>query len=404
MRNLITTPLLPFLVMVLISMILIACTGSSETVSTQETTPATTEPSRPTATAEVEETPDERATGSRYGFVTDVGGIDDNGFNQLIWQGMERAAEELDVRVEYLESETEADYADHINEFVGEGYDGVVTVGISMAEATEATAAIFTDVPFVVVDVPSRTKNVLGLQFKVDQAAFLAGYLAAGMSQAGIVCTYGGLRVEPVTQYMVGFEQGVLYYNAQNNSAVRLLGWKTFPPAEGGGDGVFTNDFENTETGRRFAENFFEEGCDIIFPVAGQTGLGSAAAAQERDLAVIGVEIDQAELTPELDDVYLTSVLKQMDVAVFEAIEQIEAGSFPDEAGYTGTLANEGVGLAPFHAYEGAVPESLSSDLDAVRQGIINGEIGTGWPVPTVTPTPQSTPTGDAEADGEDAQ
>ncbi|MCB0193109.1 MAG: BMP family ABC transporter substrate-binding protein [Anaerolineae bacterium] len=395
-----TTHLFMFLVMTLIAMILSACTSTPNPTSTEEATPATEEPPETTATSEPVETPDAAPLGNRYGLVTDAGGLEDNPFNALIWQGMEQAAEEFDVEVEYLTSDDEADYADNIGKFVGEGYHGVVTVGFLMAEATETAADVFSDVPFVIVDFPGREDNILGIQFEVDQASFLAGYLAAGMSQTEIICAYGGIRVEPITQYLVGFEQGVAYYNQQNNAEVRLLGWKTSNLIEGGGDGVFTNDFENTETGRFFAENFFEEGCDIIFPVAGQTGLGSAAAAQERNLAVIGVDIDQFEAAPELSDVYLTSILKQADVAVFEAIAAIEDGTFQGGMTYEGTLANEGVALAPFHDYDDAVPSELKDEIDQVRQDLINEEITTGWPVPRATPTPE--PTSESESETEE--
>ena len=397
MNNLQSTFPFIFVVIMLISTLIGACTSTS--TPTPEATAATDEPPEATATPEPVETPDEAQLGNRYGLVTDVGGINDNAFNELVWQGMQQAAEELDVTVEYLESEDEADYADNINEFVGEGYHGVVTVGFLMAEATEATAEIFSDVPFVIVDFPSREDNVLGLQFRVDEAAFLAGYLAAGISQSETVCTYGGIRAEPIIQYLVGFERGVTYYNEQNNIEVRVLGWKTSNLIEGGGDGVFTNDFGNTEIGRVFAENFFDEGCDIIFPVAGQTGLGSAAAAQEQNHAVIGVDIDQVEIAPDLSDVYLTSVLKQMDVAVLDAIESIEASTFQGGTNYEGTLANEGVALAPFHDYQEAVPTELSDELEIIRQGIIDGDISTGWPVPIATPTPTPEPEEDGQTD-----
>lgn len=399
-----TTYLFAFLLMVLISLLISACTSTSTPTSTEEMTPATTKSPTATTTARLVATPTTTPAGPRYGLVTDIGGIDDNAFNQLVWQGMERAAKELDVEVDYLESKEEADYADNINKFVGQGYEGVVTVGFLMAEATEFAAKTFADVPLVIIDFPSQADNILGLQFKMDQPAFLAGYLAAGMSQTETVCTYGGVRVEPIIQYMVGFERGVNYYNQQNDAEVKVLGWKTSPSVEGGGDGVFTNDFENTEIGRVFAENFFAEGCDIIFPIAGQTALGSAAAAQERGYAVIGVDIDQFEAAPDLSDVYLTSVLKQMDVAVFVAIEAIETGEFKGGTNYEGTLANQGVVLAPFHDYEKAVPAELSDELEFIRQGIIDGDITTGWPVPRPTPTPTSEPEGEAEPTDESSQ
>ena len=135
------------------------------------------------------------------------------------------------------------------------------------------------------------------------------------MSESGVVCTFGGINIPPVTAFMVGYANGVAYYNAQKGTDVQLLGWDNAAQ-----DGAFTGNFEFQDDGRRFAENFFDEGCDVILPVAGPVGLGSAAAAKERGLMIIGVDGDQYVLAPEFADVWLTSILKNMDVAVYDTI------------------------------------------------------------------------------------
>ena len=269
--------------LILVALIVAACGGAA--------TPAA-EPTEPPAAAEEEVAPAEEAPAEeeamaeeempvhRYGQVTDVGGIDDKSFNQLAWAGTLRAAEEYGVEVQFLESQQQTDYEKNINEFLSQGYNGIITVGFLIADATKAASEANPDVPFVIVDFPSQTPGTVGILSAISEPSFLAGYLAAGMSQTGIVCTFGGIKIPPVTEFMVGFEHGVKYYNEQKGADVSVLGWKTDAAAEGGGDGAFTGNFESLDDGRSFAENFFDEGCDIILPVAGPVGLGSAAAAR----------------------------------------------------------------------------------------------------------------------------
>lgn len=316
--------------------------------------------------------------GEKYGLI--AGNINDRGFNQLAWEGMQRAAEELGVEVEHARS-TPENADENIARLVDEGVNGVVTVDFRLADVVRTASQAAPGVPFVNVDFPSQTAGDLGLLFASNEPSFLAGYLAAGMTETGTVCTYGGVQGLPVLIFMVGFENGVKYYNQQKDAGVELLGWQTDPTVPAGGEGVFAGTFTDQAEGRRIAEEFFEQGCDIIFPVAGAVGLGSAEAAQEQGLTVIGVDADQAETAPELAGVYLTSVLKQIDVGVFAAIKQIQESAFEGGENFVGTLENEGVGLAPFHSYEDKVPAALQDELDEIRQGIIDGVISTGWPI-----------------------
>ncbi|MDM8531300.1 BMP family ABC transporter substrate-binding protein [Anaerolineales bacterium HSG25] len=335
------------------------------------------------ATTEMpEDTASEAAgKGGIYGQVTDVGGIDDKGFNQLAWTGMQAARDTLGVEVKVLESKQQTDYEKNLNEFFNEGYDGIITVGFLLADATKAASETNPDTPIAIVDFPSQTSGDMGLLFAVDQPSFMAGYLAASMSETGVVCTYGGIKIPPVTSFMVGFEGGVKYYNEQKGTEVALLGWETDAGAEGGGEGAFTGNFESLDDGRSYAENFFDEGCDIILPVAGPVGLGSASAAQDRGLKVIGVDADLTQTAPEFQDVYLTSVLKKIDIAVFEAIKLMDTGEFEGGSNYISTLENDGVGLAPYYDFEDAVSQEMRDELSVIKAGIIAGDISTGWPV-----------------------
>ena len=306
--------------------------------------------------------------------VTDIGGVDDKGFNQTAWKGVQDAAASLGIETKLLESRAETDYEPNINSFLGEGCDIIITVGFLLGDATQKAAEANPDTKFSIVDYAYDpvVPNVLGQIFATDEAAFLAGYLAAGMSETGIVGTFGGINIPPVTIFMDGFVRGVAHYNGVKGTSVEVLGWN--PDAR---EGLFTNNFESLDDGRAFAKNLADEGADIVMPVAGPVGLGSAALAHELGadaLKIIGVDVDQAETDPGRAGVYLTSVEKKMDATVLAAITAAHDGSF--EGGVTvGTLASGGVGLAPFHELDSAVPAELKAELEALREGIIDGSI-----------------------------
>ncbi len=316
--------------------------------------------------------------GEKYGLI--AGDINDGGFNQLAWEGMQRAAEELGVEVQHLETDA-ASAEENIAQFVDEGYDGIVTVGFGLAGPTRAASEANPDIPFVSVDFPSQTESDVGLLFDVDAPSFMAGYLAAGMTESGIVCTFGGQQTPPVLAFLVGLDNGIKYYNQKNGADIVLLGWETDPASVVAGKGIFAETFTDPDAGADIATDLFDQGCDIIFPVAGATGLGAAQIAQEQGLMVIGVDADQTQTAPDLADVYLTSVMKQIDVTVFEAIRLMHENAFPGGENYIGTLENDGVGLAPFHSFEDEVPQALKDDLAEIEQGLIDGSISTGWPI-----------------------
>ena len=309
--------------------------------------------------------------------VTDVGGVDDKGFNQKAYKGVTDAAAQLGVEAVVLESQAETDYAPNIQAFVDQGCGVIVTVGFLLGDATKEAANANPDIPFTIVDYAYAdgditNNNVLGQVFNTDEAAFLAGYLAAGMSKSGKVGTFGGVNIPPVTIFMDGFYYGVQKYNADNGAKVEVLGWD--PKSK---KGLFTENFEKLDDGRTFAQNLVDEGADIVMPVAGPVGLGSAALASELGtdkLMIIGVDSDQYDSDTANQKVYLTSVLKNMDVTTFNAIQAVVDGTF--EGGVTvGTLANGGVGLAPFHDFDGTVPQELKDQIETLKAGIVDGSV-----------------------------
>ncbi len=304
--------------------------------------------------------------------VTDVGGIDDKSFNATAWKGAQDAEKELGVEAKYLESQQQTDYEKNITAFIEEGCDIIITVGFLLGDATAAAAEANPDQKLSIVDYAYDPgyDNVLGQVFNTNEAAFLAGYLAAGVSKTGKVGTFGGIQIPPVTVFMDGFALGVDYYNQQKGTSVEVLGWD--PAAQ---TGLFTGNFESLDDGRAMGESLMDEGADIILPVAGPVGLGTAAAAQERGgVYIIGVDVDWTQTSPEYTDILLTSVLKRMDVTTYEAIKAAQEGTF--EGGVVvGMLENTGVDLAPYHDLASMVSSELQSEIDSIRQGIIDGTI-----------------------------
>jgi basic membrane protein A len=324
--------------------------------------------------------------GFKVGQVTDLGGIDDKSFNATAYAGITQAQADLGVEGKYLESKQQSDYAKNIQQFLDEKTDLIVTVGFLLGVDTATAAKANPGTKFAIVDYAypdcfgsqvegkdcgsaSELPNVLGLTFSTDQAAFLAGYAAAGSTKTGKVGTFGGINIPPVTIFMKGFQAGVNYYNQQKGTTVEVLGWDTAKS-----DGLFTGNFDSTDDGRSFAQSLMQEGADIIMPVAGPVGLGSAAVCKETgQCRIVGVDTDWTISAAEYKDIVLTSVLKNMNVAVFDAIKAAKDGTFKGGV-YVGTLANNGVGLA---ALAGASAE-LQAELDQIKADIISGKITVG--------------------------
>ena len=306
--------------------------------------------------------------------VTDTGGIDDNSFNQTAWKGVEDAMADFGIDGRFLESQAETDYEANINSLIEGDCDIIITVGFLLGDATQKAANANPDQRFSIVDFAydPAIPNVLGQVYSTDEAAFLAGYLAAGMSETKVLGVFGGINIPPVTIFMDGFVRGVDYYNEQKGTAVSVLGWDVDSR-----EGLFTNNFDSLDDGRAFAQNLYDEGADIVLPVAGPVGLGSAALADELgtdSLKIIGVDADLYLTDPEKRHVYLTSITKRMDATVKEVIEAAMNDTF--EGGVlVGSLANSGVDLAPFHDMESAVPQELQAELAGIHAGIIAGTI-----------------------------
>jgi len=314
---------------------------------------------------------DDEVAGAKACQITDTGGIDDRSFNQTVWDGFLRAEAELGVEVKYLESTSESDYDPNIQAFIDEGCDVIVTVGFLLGDATEAFAIANPDQAFGIIDYAYETSydNLLGMVFDTDQAGFLAGYVAAGMTETGIVGTWGGINIPPVSIFMDGYLAGVNHHNAVKGTSVQVLGWD-------GSDGVFIGSFESQDLGNSATADMLQNGADIILPVAGPAGLGAATAIQDFGSGLmIWVDTD-GYVSTDFGSIILTSVEKKMDNATFDLIRSVVEGDFSGGL-YVGTIANEGVGISPFHDFDEAVPADLKAELEELRAAIIAGELST---------------------------
>ena len=333
------------------------------------TTDTTDEPTETASQAPAQSNPDFKAC-----MVSDSGGFDDKSFNQTSHDGLEQAKQEFGIETAEIESQSDSEYADNIQALVNQDCDIITTVGFLLGEATEAAAKKNPEVDFSIVDFAyeKAPDNVKGLTFNTAEPSFLAGYLAAGMSENGVVGTFGGLPIPTVTIFMTGFAQGVDQYNKDNDADVKVIGWDLATEK-----GSFTEDFEDKTKGQTIAENMIQQGADVIFPVAGPAGLGGLQAAQDNDVYGIWVDTDGCESAAEYCDVLLSSVVKGMDVAVKDSIEASLNDEFSNEV-YVGTLENEGVGLAPYHELEAEIPQELKDKIEELKQQIIDGEITVG--------------------------
>src|SRR3954469_895707 len=207
--------------------------------------------------------------------VSDQGGFDDRSFNQSSHDGLMTAKQDLGIETKQAESKAETDFVPNVDSMIQAGCDLTLTIGFLLGDATKAAAKENPDTHFAIVDYTDAefTDNVKPIVYDTAQAAFLAGYVAAGSSKTGKVATYGGAQIPTVTIFMDGFADGVQYYNEQKNKKVELLGWD-----KDAQNGTFVGNFEDQGKGKTNTQNFINEGADVVMPVAGPVGLGTLDA------------------------------------------------------------------------------------------------------------------------------
>ena len=238
--------------------------------------------------------------------VTDMGGVNDQSFNQLAWEGLQQLNKDTGIEVGYTESKQESDYATNLDKAVDDGAQTVWGIGFAMAEAIQNTAKTNPDVHFAIIDnaypEADLLDNLTGVTFKTQEPSFVAGYIAAMTTQTGKVGFIGGMKSDVLETFDWGYQAGVAYANATEGTNVEVVS-------------QYIETFADAAKGKAAGQKMYSDGCDIVFACAGNAGNGVIEAAQDADKMVIGVDKDQYDLAPEN---MLTSVMKNVDKAVIE--------------------------------------------------------------------------------------
>ena len=309
--------------------------------------------------------------------VSDAGGWDDKSFNESAYNGLKAAQDSLGIQINTAESSSDTDFVPNVEAMVSDGCTLIIGVGFNLEQAIHKSAEQNTDLHYALVDSSFTdgqetvtVENGRPLLFNTAEAAFLAGYAAAGMTKTGKVATFGGMKIPSVTVFMDGFVDGVDAYNKAKGTSVQVLGWDKATQ-----NGSFTQDFDNQTLGKEQAQQFISQGADIIMPVAGPVGLGAAAAAKaDGNTWIIGVDSDWYEANPDYSSIVLTSVMKEIGASVEQSIKDSVDGKFSSDP-YVGTLANGGVSLAPFHDFDAKVSDGLKADLAKLTEDIKTGKL-----------------------------
>ena len=309
--------------------------------------------------------------------VSDAGGWDDKSFNESAYNGLKAAQDSLGIQINTAESSSDTDFVPNVEAMVSDGCTLIIGVGFNLEQAIHKSAEQNTDLHYALVDSSFTdgqetvtVENGRPLLFNTAEAAFLAGYAAAGMTKTGKVATFGGMKIPSVTVFMDGFVDGVDAYNKAKGTSVQVLGWDKATQ-----NGSFTQDFDNQTLGKEQAQQFISQGADIIMPVAGPVGLGAAAAAKaDGNTWIIGVDSDWYESNPDYSSIVLTSVMKEIGASVEQSIKDSVDGKFSSDP-YVGTLANGGVSLAPFHDFDAKVSDELKADLAKLTEDIKTGKL-----------------------------
>ena len=325
---------------------LCACGSSEPAAEDTAETPAAEAPAEE-APAEEEAAPAEKV---RIGMVTDVGGVNDQSFNQTSWEGLQALDPEV-FEVNYLESKTDADYQTNINTFIDEGYDLIICVGYMLADATREAAEANPDQLFAIIDDSTiDLPNVACLMFAQEQASYLVGLVAGSVTESKIVGYVQGMVSDSMNLFGIGYITGVL----EACPDAQVLQYNV-------------NNFGDIAGGSTAAKDMITKGADVIYHAAGGSGIGVISACDEEGIWAIGVDTDQASLAP---DHVLTSAMKRVDVASQDISKAVAEGNFTAGV-HMYDLSNGGVDLAPTRDH---IPAEVLETVEAAKTAIINGE------------------------------
>jgi basic membrane protein A len=296
----------------------------------------------------------------KIGLVTDVGGLNDRGFNHLAYLGVQEAAAMLGAAYKVNLSSSSSEYVPNLTAFARQNYNLIIGVGFTEADAVDTAATQFPKNKFAIVDVdqatePHKPPNLLGLLFREQEVGYLAGYLAALEEKRrpgpDVIGSVGGQKQPPVDRFIAGYQAGA----RAADPGIKLLN-------------AYSNDFTKQDLCKTIALNQIAAGAGVVFQVAGGCGLGVINAAAEKNVWAIGVDADQSYIDPKH---VLTSATKHVDVAVYKAIEAVKNGTFKGGNVVYG-LKDNGVGLGKISP---RVPRADVAKVEKIRQEIVSGKI-----------------------------
>ncbi len=290
----------------------------------------------------------------KVGMVTDVGGINDNSFNQFAWEGLQNLQkEDAAFEVAYLESKTDADYQTNINTFIDEEYDLIVCVGYMLADATREAATDNPEVNFAIIDDASiDLPNVACLTFAQEQASYLVGLVAGSMTKSNTVGYVQGMVSDTMNLFGVGYISGV---KAANPDATVLQ--------------YNANNFGDIAGGAAAAKDMITKGADVIYHAAGGTGIGVLNTCAEEKIWGIGVDADQAAVLN--NDFVVCSALKDAGAGAVDIAKAVKAESFAGGVHHY-TLADGALGIATTGDH---IPADVLEKVEAAKAAIIAGEL-----------------------------
>src|SRR5438105_5327293 len=316
----------------------------------------------PSATASATATPKP----IKVGLVTDGGGLNDKSFNQAANTGRLQAEKDLGLQTQVIEPKKQEDYVPNLTTFAQQNYDLVIAVGFLTQNAAWKVATQFPNRKSAIVDgAPANDKgdtanlpNVANLFFKEQEAGYLVGVIAATMAKNKVgkathntLCSMGGIPIPPVDHYIAGYQDAI----------------KTIDPDATIING-YSNDFVDQQKGKEVGLNHISKNCDILFQVAGGSGLGYIAAAKEKGVYAIGVDADQKDAAP---GTVITSALKRVNKAVFDTVNAVKSGSYKAGDNFF-SASNDGIG---FGTLDPVVPSDIKSAADQALSDIKSGKI-----------------------------
>lgn len=293
----------------------------------------------------------DEGTKLKVALITDTGGIHDESFNQLAWNGLNKAKEELGIEVQYFESVTEADYEGNLEQAFDEGYDLIIANGFLMADAVTEACANHPEQLYAIIDNAAVAENCVGIQFATEQCSYLCGVAAATMSQTGKVGFVIGMVSPTMNTFGVGYFAGVLATN---------------PDAE-----IFAynaNSFVDVAAGKAAAIDMYAQGADVVYHAAGGVGIGVIEAASEQGKFAIGVDQDQNYLAP---TAVIASALKKVDAGVFNVCEALFKGTLTGgDVFYDITTASVDIATTG-----GLLSEDALTAVAAAKAAILDGTL-----------------------------